>query len=381
MANDSRFPEASAATAEELMQSRWRSTETIRHHAGMYIGNVSVQGLHRMLFQLVHTSVRDAAAGFGRSVRVTLNLGGSATIADDGRGFPVAGSFTLEDAFTQAGLLRYDQLEYVVTNALSEWLEVETRYQGRAYHMEFQRGVPASALEAIGAASGSGLAVTFLRDPDIFETTQFDAGTIQDRLRECAFLNSGVRISFTNQVLGTEEHFEFADGMRAYVQWLNEHNHPLHPDVLTVRGASEGVHYEVGFQWSEEDEIMLRCYVNDEYMWEGGSLVKGFREGATRALHRFICQHMPDAKPLKSHAARRGVVGVVSVRMKDPVFVSARRSSVHSHEAERVIAAAVSDTAEHYFRANPTVAERIVSAALADMAAEEAFKKARRRNS
>jgi DNA gyrase subunit B len=333
-----------------------------------------------MLFGLVAIAIDEASDGFGSAVRVTLNDDGSAEVSDDGRGLPVSGSVSLETVFSPRHVpraQRFHLVDYLTVNALSEWLQVETSYQGRTYRHEFRRGELSGTPTEVGSSSGSGLTITFLPDSEIFEDVQFDAVTIQDRLREYAFLNSGIRISFFNRVVGTEEHFEFADGVRAYVQWLNEQNHPHNPDVLTVRGDTEGVRYEVGFQWCEEDEITIRSYVNSEFVPYGGTHVSGFQMGVTRALNSYIHNHLPHVQLFKRDSARRGLAAVVSVHMVDPQFCGALKTSLNNPEVEHILEDVVREFLDGYFQANPDVAERIVRAALLDMAAEEAAKKAR----
>jgi DNA gyrase subunit B len=346
----------------------------------MYIGNVQAAGLHLTLYSLVAIAIDEARSGFGSAVRVTLKDDGSVEVSDDGRGLPVWGAVSLEGAFSQQHVPhphRFHLVDYVTVNALSEWLRVETRYQGRAYRHEFRRGKPSVPPTEIGSASGSGLTITWLPDSEIFADIQFDAGTIKDRLREYAFLYSGVHISFADRVGGTEEHFEFVDGIRAYVQLLNEQNHPLHPEVLSIRGDVEGIRYELGFQWCQEDEIAIRSYVNGECVPNGGTHVSGFQMGVTRALNNFIHNRMPHVQPFKRDAARRGLVAVVSVHMREPQFCGALKTSLNNPEVEHILEEAVQNYLNGYLQANPAVAEQIVRAALLDMEAQAAAKKAR----
>src|SRR5262249_18526837 len=190
---------------------------------------------------------------------------------------------------------------YLIASALSEWLYIETMSDGQHFGQEYQQGHPASAPEHLGPADGEGLRVTFLPDPTLFVGVAFDRDHIRDRLREYAYLNSGLRVTFSDAVTGTEDAFEYANGLRAFMQSLIASSHPLHTKPLVARGEAEGMRYEIALQWCEEDDSAERLYVNNKFIPHGGTAVYGLRKAVTRTLNDFIREHQDGRRVLRAN--------------------------------------------------------------------------------
>ena len=342
--------------------------EVIRLRPGMYIGNTGASGLYHLLLELVTGSLAEAIAGYGQSVRVTLHPDGSATIADNGRPPP-----NVETAFAELnghhGICPYpggrEYFAYPVANALSEWLEVETRCGGECCRYEFSRGTADGPTQAVAARGNDGLTVSFLPDQQIFGDTRFDAVSIRDRLRQLAFLHSGVRVAFTDELTGTHDEFEYADGIRDYVQALNADRTPLHPEVIVLRGEEQGVRYEVGLQWCAEGDQVRQSFVNHYLTLLGGTHDRGLAAGAALGLRDSARVHQPLPGDFISDDLRTGLTAVVSVWLEEPTFEGRSRVRINNPEAEAVVAAAVRRGVREYFAANGEAARRVVSAVVA----------------
>jgi DNA gyrase subunit B len=366
-------------TAEEL-QTFQPGVDHIRAHAGMYIGSSDERGLHELLWQLVRESLVEARAGFASEIWVVLDREGWLAYCDDGRGFAAIGPPDLEAAFTQwprSGIRRFDQLAYVTANALSEWFSVETGQGGGAHELQFEQGEATGLPVTTRQTSSSGITLMFRPDPDIFGEARFNPNLIRERLREYAFLNSRVQLSFTDGVSEAKDVFAYTDGIAEYVRFLNEGQKPLHLGVFSTRGEAEGVQYELGLQWCESDECIERVFVNDLYMRQGGTPLAGLRSALTQFAKQFTQPRSPQP-PIRGSHIRSGLTTVISVRLADPLFVSATRSHLGNPEVERVIAAAVGELLRGRFAANPAVVERIAQHARLEAETEAEVKKSRK---
>lgn len=298
---------------------------------------------------------------------------GLVEIQDQGRGIdpaphPVLGKPLLQAVLTEffapgAGPPGRNWFDYVIANALSEWLLLETQYEGQVFRQEFRRGEPTATPEQIGTCSGSGVRLAYKPDPIIFTDSRCSYAAVRDRLREYAFLHSGVQVSVSDETTGDMERFEFEDGILAFVQSLNRDRRPVHPDVLVVRGEQEGVKYEVGLQWCREPHENMRSFANDHETTCGGTHVSGFRDAVTRSLNSFIRdQGRHELRVLEGDQTRNGLTAVVSVWLPQPQFLGATRSMLENMEAHRAVGAGVRRFLKPYFEVNPAVAEAIVQA-------------------
>jgi len=367
--------------------------EHVRLHPGMYIGSTDARGLFHLLFELVSRSLAEVVAGYGRSVRVAIRADGSAEVADDGRTLsasdPPAGVTTVEQAFTEFGYsyrgldpyqlrLGPHDFEYVLANALSERLRVLARSEESVYQHVFTRGVTSAVLQTGGPPDDRGLTVAFLPDPLIFGDARFDTDAIRNRLRQLAFLHSGVRVTFADDTTGTRDAFEYADGVREYVQFLSEGRSPLHPDVIVLRGEESGVRYEVGLQWCEDDAELRQSFANHYHTSNGGTHDNGLRVGAAAAVRAVIRQQVPGAGEFSGDDLRAGLTAVVSVRHADAFFEGSTRARLGSPEVEAVVSRAVRRGVRDHFEANHEAAERVVRAVILARDVRVAARKIRR---
>ena len=354
--------------------------EAVRRRPAMYSGGVDSRGLHELLFDLVTDSLDEMMRVSGHALSVTLRADHSVEVVDDRS--PVFGELSLESVFTQWHGLgpgadgRYWGT-YLAANALSAELTVRVRTDGSVYQHTFRRGVTHAVLQSGGAPNDRGLTIRFRPDPLIFGDVRFDSETIRDLLRQCAFLHSGVRISFTDESAGTHDEFEHTDGIRAYVQWLNADRTPIHPDVIVIRGEEAGVRYEVGLQWCEGDDVSVP-FANDRYLPMGGTHVRGLNTGVIKAINHFIRTEIIGEQPVTGDDARTGLTAVVSVRLADAMFMGAARTHLGNPEAERVLASRTKQELISYFEANPEVAERAVRNALLERDLRKAARAARK---
>jgi DNA gyrase subunit B len=356
--------------------------EHVRQHPGMYIGSTDSRGLHYLLFGITTESLAEAVAGHGREVRVTFRTDGFVEVADDGRGPPnVEQAFAVLDG--HRGYCPYpdgrDYFGYPVANALSERLRVLVRSDGSVYQHAFTRGVTSAVVESAGPPGDRGLTVAFKPDPEIFGAAQLDADAIRDRLRQLAYLHSGVRITFADEASGTRDAFEYADGIREYVALLNEGRSPLHADVIVLRGEEQGVRYEVGLQWCEDADEVRHSFANHYRTTNGGSHDRGLAAGAALGLRDFTRAHQPLRGEFISDDFRDALTAVVSVWLREPYFESATRSRLGNPEVEGVVTAAVRRGVREYFEANRGAAERVVKAVVAVRDAREAARPERRK--
>jgi DNA gyrase subunit B len=350
--------------------------EAVRHRPVMYIGSTGARGLSHLLFELVSDSLTETVNGYGRSVRVALRADGSAEVADDGRALPThdppRGAPTVEQLFTEFCYGKVDSvppargnLHHTVTSAVSEWLRVAVRNDGRVSQHTFRRGVADAAVQSAGPAGDRGLTITFRPDPLIFGPAQFDADAIRARLRWFAFAHSGIRITFFDETTGARDEFEYADGIRECVRALNTDRSPLHPDAILLRGEVEDVRYEVGLQWCANDEEAWMSFANGSPTPTGGTHTNGVRSGVIRGMHDFICEHALQSGEFRGDDLRAGLTAVVSVWLSDPCFEGMLGTRLGNPEVEGIVSHAVQSGVRAYFESNRDAAERVVGAVVA----------------
>lgn len=354
--------------------------EHIRLNPGMYVGNHSSEGLFNLLFYLVSDSLAEIVAGFGRSVRVELSADGWAEVADDGR-VPdnVEFIFTRPEydsrvAHSHAGR---GLLYYSVANGLSAELRLLARGDNSVYQHAFRRGVTHAAVQSGGPPNDRGLTVRFLPDPLIFGDSRFDAGAIRARLQQLAFLHSGVRITFTDEVAGTHDEFEYADGIRECVQFLNADRVPLHPDVILLRGEEDGMRYEVGLQWCAGEDSIRMSFANHYRTLHGGTHDTGLAAGVALGVRDWMRDSAPQPGEFNSEDFREGLTAVVSVWLPDPWFGGSTRSRLGNPEVEHIVNTVARRGVRDYFVANPDAAARVVRAVVAARDARVAARKKR----
>ena len=375
--------------------------EHVRERFGMYIGDNTSRGLHHLVYEVVDNSIDECMAGFARNVGVTVNVDGSVTVEDDGRGIPVDRHPQLSeemerDVSTLEGVMtvlkfggKFEKGAYqtsgglhgvgvTVVNFLSEWCEVEVSREGHAWQQEYQRGEPTGPVRKMGTTTRTGTKTTFKPDPQIFPQTKFSWDVLSRRLKELAFLNSGVRINFTDAASGNSESYFFERGVEEFVETLNKASDPIHADVITIKGQAEGVSWDIALQYTGEYTESLHSYVNNISTTEGGTHVSGFRAALTRALNAYGKKTglYKDLVPT-GEDVREGLTAVISVRVPHPQFEGQTKTKLGNGEVEGIINSAVGDHLAKYLEENPKSARAIVQKGVLAAEAREAAKKAK----
>ncbi|HXG09137.1 MAG TPA: DNA gyrase subunit B [Gemmataceae bacterium] len=389
-----------AAVAEQQYVSEsvqiFRDTAHIRQRPGMYIGNTSAQGLHHLVYELVYNSVDEALAGYCKNIQVKINVDGSLTVQDDGRGIPVdmhpeAQRPTLEVVMTTVGAgAKFDKNTYKVSaglhgigakavTALSEWVEAEVHRNGKAYVQEYERGRPITEVTERGLAKGTGTRITFKPDPEIFHGVTFDYDTLEARLRELAFLNKGLAIKLTDERSGKEETFKYDGGIAEFVQYLNRFEDVLHKPIYMDKTVDD-VRVEVALQYTTSDEERVRCYANNAYNSVGGTHLVGFRSALTRTLNTYGTKEglfKNDLTPI-GEDFREGLTAVISVQVPEPQLEAQTKIRLNNPEVEGIVASVVNEMLGQYLEENPKDAQKIIKKVMLAAEAREAAAKAKK---
>ncbi len=399
-------PGAESYDANKLGQLK--GLEAVRKKPGMYIGGTDERALHHCVSEVLDNSVDEHLAGHCKHIGVTIHVDGSISIRDDGRGIPVdinkdSGLPGVELVLTtlhSGG--KYGQGGYKFSggthgvgakcvNAVSEWFEVEVSRNGNVYHMEFERGKTTKKLDVIGTSKSNGTLITFKPDPEIFkETVDFKSDRISQRLRELAFLNSGLEIVFTDERLEPpkQETFYYKDGVEEFVKQLNKSKEPIHPKVIIFRKETKlknedkdiEIHVEGVMQYNDSYNDQVLCYTNTIHNPDGGAHLTGFRSALTRAINQYAKANnlLKDKDPqITGDDVREGLTAVISVKHSDPKFESQTKVKLISPEVDSIVGSVAYEGLMTHFDANPPVAKRIVDKALNAARAREAARKAR----
>jgi DNA gyrase subunit B len=372
-----------------------RDADHIRKRPGVYIGDVSSGGLHHLVYELIYNSVDEAVAGYCRHIQVMLNVDGSVSVKDDGRGIPVdehpeAKRPTLEVVLTTVGAgAKFDKGSYKVSlglhgmgakavTALSEWTEAEVRRNGRVYKQEYARGKATTEVKDIGAAKGTGTLITFKPDPEIFKETRFDYDTLEVRLRELAFLNKGLIFQLIDKRNNKEEIFKYDGGIAEFVAYLNRSEEVLHKPIY-VEKMVDNVQVEVALQYTTGDEERVRCYANNGYNPVGGTHMSGFRAALTRTLNAYgtKAELFKNVSPI-GEDFREGVTAIVSIQHPDPQFESQNKIRLLNAEVEGIVISVVNEQLGKYLEENPKDAQRIIKKVMVAAEAREAAAKAKK---
>ena len=374
--------------------------EAVRKRPAMYIGSTDARGLHHLVYEVVDNSIDEALGGYCTEIRVTLNSDGSVTVEDDGRGIPVDihpkyGKPAVEIVLTvlhSGG--KFDDKSYKVSgglhgvgvsvvNALSEWFEVRVARNGKLYKQRYEYGVPTTPLEVVGIADITGTIQRFKPDAKVFETLEYSFETLQNRLRELAFLTKGLSITFTDardQANVKKEVFKFDGGVVAFVQWLNGAKAPIHPQVVYLKVANGNHEVEAALQYTDSYTESVYAYANNIHTVEGGTHLIGFRQGLTRAILEYAKRRnllKGSEVGIGGEDVREGLTAILSVRLKNPQFEGQTKMKLGNSEMTGLVSSAIYQQLFQYFDEHPTVGESIIGKALAAARAREAARKAR----
>jgi DNA gyrase subunit B len=393
---DGRAAAAAAYTAKSLQVLK--GLDAVRRRPAMYIGSTGLRGLHHLVYEVVDNAIDEAMSGFCDRIEVVLHGDNSVTVVDNGRGIPVDLHPTEKVPGVEVAMLtlhaggKFDKQSYKVSgglhgvgvsvvNALSEWLEVEIRRDGKIWHQRYARGKKVTELRAVGKTKETGTTVRFKPDPEIFSETEFHYETIATRLRELAFLNRGVRLALRDERgRGKEETFHYEGGLREFVDFLRGTRKPLHPDVIEIRATRPECEIELALQYDEGYTENTFTFVNNINTHEGGTHLTGFKSALTRAINEYAERTGALRKitfNLTGEDVREGLTAVLSLRVMEPQFEGQTKTRLGNSEIQGVVQSVVYEGLKTYFEEHPRTANAIVEKVLRAAEAREAARKAR----
>ena len=374
-----------------------KGLEPVRLRPGMYIGSTSERGLHHLVYEVVDNSVDEALAGRCDYIKISIDENNIVTVEDDGLGIPIekhpqTGKSTLETVLTvlHAGG-KFDDKAYKVSgglhgvgvsvvNALSEYLIAEVKREGHIHRMTFERGKPTSDLEIIGDTKETGTKIIFKADPEIFDVTVYNKKTLEDRFREMAFLNKGVRLIFEDKRDESEVEFKFDGGIKEFVEYLNRNKAPIFKEVPYFEGRQESTEIEISFQYTDGYSENILTFANNIYTVEGGTHLSGFRSALTRSVNDYARKYnllKENEDNLQGDDAREGITAIISVKISNPQFEGQTKGKLGNSEVRGAVDAFFSEHMGNFLEENPKIAKSIIQKALASRRAREAARKAR----
>lgn len=392
--------ESGPGTSSEYTASKIKVLEgldAVRKRPGMYIGDTGVRGLHHLVQEVVDNSVDEALAGHCTQIKVVIHVDNSITVEDNGRGIPVdihpdMGVSAAEVVLTKlhAGG-KFEGAAYKVSgglhgvgvscvNALSEWLKLKIRRDGKLHEMTFERGKAVAPLEVSGETEGRGTTVTFKPDPEIFESTEYSFETLASRLRELAFLNKELRIVIHDERSDKTSEFYYSEGIRSFVEYLNKSKTKLHDEVVYFNLEKNDVEVEVAMQWNDGYKENIFTFANNINTIEGGTHFQGFKSALTKAINKYGAHYnlMKDVKDsLEGEDCREGLACVISVKLREPQFEGQTKTKLGNSEVRGLVDTITFERLSTQFETNPSLCKRIVSKALEGARARLAAKKAR----
>ncbi len=376
-----------------------KGLEGVRLRPAMYIGDTGNRGLHHLVNEVVDNSIDEALAGFCDTIKVTINKDETVTIEDNGRGIPIdihpeEKKSALEVVMTvlHAGG-KFDKNSYKVSgglhgvgvsvvNALSEWLKVEVKRDGKIYRQEYVRGVPKAPVKEVGTykREGSGTSITFLPDKQIFKSNiKFKFDTIVERMRELAYLNKTITIKVKDERDGTEEEYHYKGGLIEFVKYIDEDRAPMHKTIY-IEGEKDNTPIEVAFQYNGSYSENIFSYVNNINTHEGGTHLVGFKAALTRTLNNYAAKNnlIKDNKiTLSGDDFREGLTAVISVKVMQPQFEGQTKTKLGNSETKSAVETLVNEKLAEYLEENPSVGKKIIEKCMRAAEAREAARKAR----
>jgi DNA gyrase subunit B len=373
--------------------------EAVRRRPGMYIGSTDIRGLHHLIYEIVDNSVDEALAGYCDRIEVTIHRDGSVRVWDNGRGIPVdthpkVGKSALEVIMTTlhaggkfggGGYKVSGGLHGVgasVVNALSEWLEVTVRRDGKIYHQRYERGVPVTPVETIGETTPDdhGTETVFLPDRLIFRSLDYQSDVLLQRFREVAYLTSGLTIHFVDERTDLDMTFYFEGGIVSFVRHLNRTKEVLQPQPFYVKREQNGCLVEVAIQYTDGYAESTHAFANNINTIDGGTHVTGFKAALTRAINEYARRHglLKENDPnLSGEDVREGLTAIISVMLPEPQFEGQTKTKLGNAEVAGIVQSIVYESFTSYLEEHPAIARRIIEKCLTAARAREAARKAR----
>ena len=371
--------------------------EAVRKRPSMYIGSTDSHGLHHLVYEVVDNSIDEAMSGFCTSIIVLMNEDGSVTVEDDGRGIP----FGMHKKYKQEALElvltklhsggKFDRKTYKVSgglhgvglsvvNALSEWLEVQIKRQGKLHVQRYERGVPTGPIKVDGEALGTGTIIRFKPDAQIFESVQFSYEPLSVRMRELAFLNKGLKVTISEPKTSQSNTYKFDGGIIEYVQFMNRNKTCLHEKPIYINIEKDGIQIEVGMQYTDTYQENIHTFANNINTTEGGTHLVGFRSALTRTINDYAKKYgfmKGNGDSLSGEDVREGLTAVLSVKLPEPQFEGQTKTKLGNSDVRGIVESAVGEKLFEFLEENPKVAQACISKALLASQAREAARKAR----
>ncbi|HHY37613.1 MAG TPA: DNA topoisomerase (ATP-hydrolyzing) subunit B [Clostridia bacterium] len=371
--------------------------EAVRRRPGMYIGSTGPRGLHHLAFEVVDNSIDEALAGFCTRIEVTIYKDGSLGVVDNGRGIPVkiqpkVGRPAVEVALTMLhaggkfgrGLYKVSGglhgVGVSVVNALSEWLVVRVRRDGRIYYQKYERGKPVTDLIEEGKADSTGTEVRFLPDSEIFEDIEWNYDILSQRLRELAFLNKGLSINISDERTGQGASYCYDGGIVAFVKLLNRNKDPIHPEPIYVSAQRNGCQVEAALQYNDSYVENILSFANTIRTIEGGTHEAGFKMALTRAVNEYVKKYSllkEQDTALTGEDVREGLTAVLHVKLEEPQFEGQTKTKLGNSDVLGIVNSVVGEAISTFFEETPSVAKKIGEKALSAARAREAARKAK----
>jgi len=363
----------------------------------MYIGSTDTHGLHHLVYEVVDNSIDEAMAGFCTVISVSLNDDGSVTVADDGRGIPIGMHKKYKQDALELVLTKlhsggkFDRKTYKVSgglhgvglsvvNALSEWLEVQIKREGKIHVQRYERGVPTGPVKIDGEAQGTGTVIRFMPDSQIFEDMTFSYETLSARMREFAFLNRGLKVSISEPKTNQSNTFKFDGGIVEYVQFLNRSKTCLHEKPMYIYVERDGLSVEIGMQYTDSYAESIYTFANNINTTEGGTHLIGFRSALTRTINDYAKKYgflKNNGEGLTGEDVREGLTAVLSVKLPEPQFEGQTKTKLGNSDVRGIVESLVNEKLFEYLEENPKVAQACIGKAILAAQAREAARKAR----
>ncbi|MDD4599753.1 DNA gyrase subunit B [bioreactor metagenome] len=370
--------------------------EAVRKRPGMYIGSTSSRGLHHLVYEVVDNSIDEALAGYCDAVNVVIHPDNSITVTDNGRGIPVdmhetgkpavevvltilhaGGKFGGEGYKVSGGL---HGVGVSVVNALSSYLEVEVKRDGKIHHIRFEKGYTVSPLTVIGSTDETGTKVSFKPDPEIFEELVYSFDILKQRLRELAFLNKGLNITLADERNEQKEMFHYEGGIVSFVEYLNKTKDVLHATPIYLSGARDTTQVEIALQYNDSYVENLYSFVNNINTQEGGTHLSGFKIALTRSVNDYARRMnilKENDENLSGEDVREGLTAVISLKVQEPQFEGQTKTKLGNSEIRGIVDSILSDGLNVFFEENPAVTKKVIEKTIMASRARDAARKAR----